>query len=260
MTPFASEFLGTAVLAAIGTAVMCAVRLPRTAGSATDGPGMGWLGIALGWGAALALGYFVNRRMDTQLNPALTLAMWSVERTSTADAWSRVAGQGAGTVVGMALAWAAFIPHWARAPEGTAAGVLYRVPAIRAPLSNLLSSTLGSAILLSVLLRLSAGAPVPMDADASDAGMLPAAMPPFMVANPAEGSILAGLAFAAVILGFGAIGSALHPALGIGGRVCHAVLPIPGKGRTDWSDAWIALVGPALGAFIAAAVWRATVA
>jgi glycerol uptake facilitator-like aquaporin len=56
MTPFASEFLGTAVLVAIGTAVMCAARLPRTAGSATDGPGMGWLGIALGWGAALALG------------------------------------------------------------------------------------------------------------------------------------------------------------------------------------------------------------
>jgi glycerol uptake facilitator protein len=260
MTPFASELLGSAVFAFTGTAVMCNARLARTGAGAAGG--LSWGAVSAGWGAALATALLVTRSGGAHLNPAATFALWQLDRVTGAEAASRMLGQGAGALVGMVLAWAAFIPHWARTADAVPADVLYRSPAVRAPLSNVVASAIGSAALAYVMLRLLAGAALAdgPGADTADAGLPPSTATPFIVVHPFEGSLVAGIGLAALILGVGGTGAPLMPQLGICGRLAHAVLPIPGKVRTDWRDAWIAVAGPALGALAAAALWRATVA
>lgn len=249
MTPFASEMLGSAVLALLGTSVACNARLARTSGG-----GMPFAAMAAGWGAAFAVAMLVVGRTGGQLNPAVTLAMWLADRSSGADAATRIGAQFAGTAVGMVLACVAFLPQWSRGGEAAA---LYRVPEVRAPLANLLSSTVATAAFVLLMLRLVAGDPIPGDAEAVAEDGIPAAtMAPFVVAHLGEASLLAGVGFFAVLLGLGGSGSPVTPTLGICGRAIHAALPVPGKARTDWRDAWLSLAGPALGAFVASWVWR----
>lgn len=253
MTPFLGEFLGTAVVAALGSAVALNARLPRT-----EGTGMGWAAIAAGWGAAFAAGMFVSGHSGAQLNSALTIAAWMVERVSAHDAWVRLAGQAAGTLSGIALAWAAFLPHWSRAPESGAAA-LRHVPGIDAPASNLLASAVATGVLVFVLLRLSVGAPFAGAEEPAAEGILPGARTPFMATNPGEASLLSGVALAVVLLGFGGTGAAVDPVSAACGRLAVTLLPSPSKPRLRPADAVRALLGPALGALLAAAAWRASV-
>ena len=252
MTPFASEMLGSAVLALLGTSVACNSRLART-----SGVGMPFAAMAAGWGAAFAVSMLVVGRTGGQLNPAVTLAMWLADRSSGADAAARIGAQFAGTAVGMALACVAFLPQLSRGGETSAA--LYRVPEVRAPLANLVASAVASGAFVLLMLRLVAGDPIPGDAEAAvEEGTPVATMVPFVVAHLGEASLLAGLGFFAVLVGLGGSGAPVTPTLGICGRVLHLALPIPGKDRTDWRDAWLSLAGPALGAVVASAAWRVT--
>lgn len=253
MTPFASELLGTTVLALLGTSTACNARLSRTSGG-----GMSPAALAAGWGAAFAVAMLVVGRTGGQLNPAVTFAMWLTERTAGAEAASRVGAQFAGTAIGMALACLAFLPQWPHA-GAESAGALYRAPEVRAPLANLLASAIASGAFVLLMLRLVAGDPLPGDAGAADDAGLPAAtLAPFVVSHLGEASLLAGAGFFAVLLGLGGTGAPVTPTLGLCGRAVHAALPLPGKARTDWRDAWLSLAGPALGAALAAWAWRAT--
>jgi glycerol uptake facilitator protein len=249
MTPAASEFVGTFVLVAVGTAAWCSARLARTAGS-----GMSHAALAAAWGAALCAAMFAAPRGDAHLNPAVTLAAWMVDRCPGAEAAGRVGGQFAGTLAGMAVAMLAFVPQLARDP-GSAAAALWRTPEVRAPLSALAASAVAAGLLVFVMLRLVCGASVGDGAEASAAAI----QPPFALARRAEAATVAGAALFAILAGFGGSGAPVIATLGPCGRLIHAALPLPGKARTDWRDAWISLAGPALGALLAAWAWRASV-
>ena len=259
MTPFASEFLGTAVYVFLGVAVTANLRLARA-------PGIGGsYGTAvLGWGAALAAGLLVAGRSDSQLNPAVTVAMWSIGRLKSDMVAGNITAQCAGAFVGAAVAWLQFLPYWSRTDDAqTKLAVFVNVPRIRAPLSNLLSEVLASTVFVYVILRLIAGATIDAgSADQAEGGIaFQLTATPMSVVQPMLSVLVAGMALAVIALGAaGASDCIMNPARDLGSRVAHAFLPIPGKGGSDWRSAWIGIVGPVLGALLAAALWRATVA
>lgn len=258
MTPFASEFLGTAVYVFLGVAVTANLRLARA-------PGIGgsYATAVLGWGAALAAGLLVAGRSDAQLNPAVTVAMWSIGRLQSGMLSSNITAQCAGAFVGAAVAWLQFLPYWSSTDDSQVKlAVFVNVPRIRAPLSNLLSEVLASAVFVYVILRLIAGASI----DASGADQLEEGVAfqltatPISVVQPILSILIAGMALAVIALGAaGASDCIMNPARDLGSRIAHAFLPIPGKGGSDWRSAWIGIVGPVLGALLAAMLWRATV-
>ncbi|MCX5640332.1 MAG: aquaporin family protein [Planctomycetota bacterium] len=258
MTPFASEFLGTAVYVFLGVAVTANMRLARA-----PGVGGSYATAVLGWGAALAAGLLVAGRSDAQLNPAVTVAMWSIGRLQSGMLSSNITAQCAGAFVGAAVAWLQFLPYWSRTDDSqTKLAVFVNVPRIRAPLSNLLSEVLASAVFVYVILRLIAGASI----DAGGADQLEEGVAfqltatPISVVQPILSILIAGMALAVIALGAaGASDCIMNPARDLGSRVAHAFLPIPGKDGSDWRSAWIGIVGPVLGALLAAMLWRATV-
>jgi glycerol uptake facilitator protein len=259
MTPFASEFLGTAVYVFLGVAVTANLRLARA-----PGVGGSYGTAVLGWGAALAAGLLVAGRSDSQLNPAVTVAMWSIGRLKSDMLAGNITAQCAGAFVGAAIAWLQFLPYWSRTDGAqTKLAVFVNVPRIRAPLSNLLSEVLASAVFVYVILRLIAGATI--DAGRADQGedgiAFQLTATPISVVQPMLALLIAGMTLAVLALGAaGASDCIMNPARDLGSRVAHAFLPIPGKGGSDWRSAWIGIVGPVLGALLAAALWRATVA
>lgn len=261
MTPFASEFLGTAVYVFLGVAVTANLRLARA-----PGVGGSYGTAVLGWGAALAAGLLVAGRSDSQLNPAVTVAMWSIGRLKSDMVAGNITAQCAGAFVGAAVAWLQFLPYWSRTDDAqTKLAVFVNAPRIRAPLSNLLSEVLASTVFVYVILRLIAGATIDTgSADQVEDGITIAfqlTATPMSVVQPMLSVLLAGMALAVITLGAaGASACIMNPARDLGSRVAHAFLPIPGKGGSDWLSAWIGIVGPALGALLAAALWRATVA
>ncbi len=259
MTPFASEFLGTAVYVFLGVAVTANLRLARA-----PGVGGSYGTAVLGWGAALAAGLLVAGRSDSQLNPAVTVAMWSIGRLKSDMVAGNVTAQCAGAFVGAAVAWLQFLPYWSRTDDAqTKLAVFVNVPRIRAPLSNLLSEVLASTVFVYVILRLIAGATIDAgSADQMEDGIaFQLTATPMSVVQPMLSVLIAGMALAVLALGAaGASDCIMNPARDLGSRVAHAFLPIPGKGGSDWRSAWIGIVGPVLGALLAAALWRATVA
>ncbi|MEI6475195.1 MAG: aquaporin, partial [Planctomycetota bacterium] len=251
-------FLGTAVYVFLGVAVTANMRLSRA-----PGVGGSYATAVLGWGAALAAGLLVAGRSDAQLNPAVTVAMWSIGRLQSGMLSSNITAQCAGAFVGAAVAWLQFLPYWSRTDDSQVKlAVFVNVPRIRAPLSNLLSEVLASAVFVYVILRLIAGASI----DASGADQLEEGVAfqltatPISVVQPILSILIAGMALAVIALGAaGASDCIMNPARDLGSRVAHAFLPIPGKGGSDWRSAWIGIVGPVLGALLAAMLWRATV-
>ncbi len=227
MTPFESEFLGTLVFVFLGCAVTANARLARTHGHA-----MGWFGISLGWAAALAAGTWVARTSGGMLNPALVLAsVWDARVAMDRSLlWTYVGAEFAGAAVGAALAWLAFLPHWSRTDDREAILASFAtVPAVRAPLSNLLVEAFASMVF--VLVALAERGP--------------------------DAWAIRGVAMLALMLGIGGTTQlALNPARDLMGRAVHALAPIPTKGRGDWGYAWVPFLGPILGAAAAVLVRR----
>lgn len=251
----AADFVATSVFMLLGMAVSCSARLGRSAGA-----GMPMAALAAGWGAALACGLFAAGRAGAHLNPAVTLALWSCDRVSGSDALWHAAAQCAGTALGMALAVAAFVPQWTRsAPEDRADALMVR-PSVRAPLSTLLASVVATGAFAFVMLRILAGEPLGPGGDSgADAGLPLATQPPFVLGHLAESALVAGVALFACVLGAGAAGAPMNPARAVVGRMLHSVVPAADRQRGAWDDAWIAVVGPALGALFAAWAWRVCV-
>lgn len=255
MNGAAADFVATSVFMLLGTSVSCGARLGRTLSG-----GMPFVAVAAGWGAALACGLFAAGRAGAHLNPAVTLALWSCDRVTGADAAWHVAAQCAGTALGMVLAVVAFVPQWARGGADELADALWVRPAVHAPLSNLLASAIATAAFTFVMLRILAGDPLGAGADTgADAGLLPATQAPFILGHMGESAVIAGIALFACIAGAGAAGAALHAPRAVVGRLLLVALPVEGKSSVAWTGLWEAVVGPALGAFAAAWAWRAAV-
>jgi len=244
MQNFIAEFLGTMLLIVLGDGVVGNVILDKT-----KGHNSGWIVITVGWGIAVAMAaYAVGRISGAHLNPALTIGLASIGGFPWSDVPSYIAAQMLGAFAGAIVVWVAYLPHWrATADPATKLAVFCTGPAIRSPLPNVLTEVIGTAVLAFGILAIAANAQTlsrPGDVDLTF--VFSRGLQPLLV-----GVLVLGIG---VSLG-GPTGYALNPARDLGPRLAHALLPIHGKGGSDWEYAWIPVVGPILGAVAGAGAY-----
>ncbi len=230
-SPFLGEFLGTTILILLGDGVVAGVLLKRS-----KAEGSGWIVITAGWAFAVMAGVFAAvacGSSDAHLNPAVTLG-FAVRAGSFGKCLPYIAAQLLGAIAGATLVWVHYLPHWKETPDaGLKLACFCTAPAIRNAAANLISEIIGTAVLVFVV-----GA---IFSKAIAAGG-PGALGPYLVA-----SLVWGIGLS---LG-GTTGYAINPARDLGPRLAHAMLPIAGKGGSDWSYAGIPVVGPLLGGALA---------
>ncbi len=235
------EFMGTLVLILLGTGVNAGVTLRKSYAA-----GSGWMAITTGWGLAVLCGVLVAQAFGSpgaNLNPAITLAsaVISGDYSQVASMWL---AQLLGAISGAALMTLHYGPHWKLTPDPAAKlGVFCTNAAVRNPLFNLLSEVLGTAVLVVVAGSIfSHGVSM-----AGPVGGMSAGIGPWLVA-----SLVWGIGLS---LG-GTTGYAINPTRDLGPRLVHWLLPIPGKGGSNWSYAPIPIVGPLLGGALAGVLLR----
>ncbi|MBL0939460.1 MAG: aquaporin family protein [Gemmatimonadaceae bacterium] len=230
------EFLGTLVLILLGNGVVAGVLLERS--KAKDA---GWMVITAGWAFAVLCGVLVALACGApgEINPAVTVGNVVLGTRTPADAVAHIGAQLLGAIVGATLVWLHYLPHWAITNDADAKRACYCTsPAVRNTGSNLVSEVIGTAMLVLVATAIGS---------TGVAGATPATnLGPALVA-----ALVWGIGLS---LG-GPTGYAINPARDLGPRIAHAILPIAGKGGSDWSYAWIPVVGPIVGAVLAALLW-----
>jgi glycerol uptake facilitator protein len=231
-SPWLGEFLGTFVLVLLGDGVVAAVLLKRS-----KAEGSGWIVITAGWAFAVMCGVFVAiacGSSDAHLNPAVTLG-FAVRSGTYGKFLPYLTAQLLGAIAGAAFVWLHYLPHWKETPDtGAKLGVFCTAPAIRNGVANLLSEIIATFVLVFVV-----GA---IFSKSVSANGLAAGIGPYLVA-----SLVWGIGLS---LG-GTTGYAINPARDLGPRIAHAILPIAGKGGSDWNYAPIPIVGPLLGGVLA---------
>jgi len=231
------EFLGTMVLILLGNGVVAGVLLKKS-----KSENAGWIAITAAWGFAVMAGVFTSLACggEGHLNPAVTVAAGVIGGDFSKLGWYTVA-QMAGAIVGACLVWLHYLPHWRETPDADLKRACFcTAPAIRAPFANLISEAVGTFVLVLVANAISSKA---VSATGPAAGM-----GPYLV-----GSLIWGIGLS---LG-GTTGYAINPARDLGPRIAHAFLPIAKKEGSDWGYAPIPIVGPIVGAILAAVVVKA---
>ena len=227
MTPFFSELTGTTLLIILGDGVVANVILNKTFGHNS-----GWIVITFGWAIAVFVGVFVATSSGAHLNPAVTLAFAALGKFDLANVPVYIAAQLLGAMLGSTLVWLAYRRHFEATDDpGTKLGVFCTGPAIRSTGDNLFSEILGTFVLILGVL--------------------------FLTAPKNSLGGLDALPVALLVLGIGlslggTSGYAINPARDLGPRIMHAILPIKGKGSSNWSYSWIPVVGPVIGCLLAA--------
>lgn len=234
-----SEAIGTAILILLGVGVSANTTLARSFGHGRD-----WLLISIGWGLAVFVGASVAWQSGGQLNPAVTLALALTGSVPWAQVPWFMAAQVVGAMVGAVLAYLVYKKQFDTHddPAGTG-GIFFTSPAVRAPLWNVTSEVIGTFVLVYWVLQSSPFVPGTGDS-------------PPQIGNAALG--YAGVAFTVIAIGAslgGSTGYAINPARDIGPRIVYALLPMRGKGSAHWDYAWVPVVGPLIGAGLAAALF-----
>lgn len=221
------EFMGTLVLILIGNGVVANVVLKKTLGSAA-----GWLTIVFGFGLAVVAGVFVAIACgsgDAHINPAVTLA-FAISSGDFSKLVPYMIAQVLGGLAGAVLVWIHFMPHWAETPDaGSKLACFSTGPAIRNTVANIVSEIIGTFLLVLVIASIVKTGPAP--------GLVP-----FLV-GATVWAIGSGLG--------GTTGFAINPARDLGPRIAHAILPIPGKGGSDFGYGFTV---PVLGGLIGGAL------
>jgi len=244
MQSYLAELLGTMILVLLGDGVVANVLLQRS-----KGQNSGWIVITTGWGVAVAIAvYAVGRISGAHLNPAVTIALATIGSFSWAQVPGYIAAQMIGAVLGAVLVWLAYLPHWRETPDpGAKLGIFCTGPAIRSTGPNLITEIIGTAVLMFGILAIAANAQTlarPGDVDLSV--VFSRGLQPLLV-----GVLVLGIGLS---LG-GPTGYAINPARDLGPRLAHAILPIPGKGASDWGYSWIPVVGPIIGGIAGAGLY-----
>lgn len=240
-TVFLAETVGTALLLLLGGGVVANTALVKTKGFGT-----GFLFVNWGWGLAVFAGVIVSLKSGGHINPAVTLGLLAAGEEEYAagiavDAMSTLTYLGAqmlGAFIGAVLCWLAYKQHFDAEPDpATKLGVFATGPEIRNPLWNVITEAIATFVLVFVVIA--AG------------GWGDASTP-----TPAGLGWLGALGVALLVVGIGIslggpTGYAINPARDLGPRIAHAVLPIKGKGGSDWGYAWVPVVGPIIGGVLA---------
>jgi glycerol uptake facilitator protein len=245
MSVYLAELIGTMILIILGDGVVANVLLERS-----KGQGSGWIVITTGWGLAVTVAiYSVGRISGAHLNPAVTIGLASIGAFPWAQVPGYLAAQLAGAFLGAATVWLVYLPHWAVTPDPDAKlGVFSTGPAIRKPAANFAAEVIGTVLLVFGVLAIAANAQSlhkPGDIDLSvvfSAGLQP---------------LLVGFLVWSIGLSLGGpTGYAINPARDLGPRLAHALLPIPGKGGSDWPYSWIPVAAPIVGGVLGAQLFR----
>lgn len=238
ISPFFGEFMGTLVLILLGDGVVANVLLKRS-----KAEGAGWMVITSGWCFAVMAGVFTAiacGSKDAHINPAVTLG-FAISSGDYHKLVPYITAQMLGAFVGAVLVWLHFLPHWKETPDPSLKlAVFCTAPAIRKLMANLISEIIGTLVLVFVV------ATIFSKAVGSTTG-LAGGLGPYLVA-----ALVWGIGLS---LG-GTTGYAINPARDLGPRIAHAVLPIFGKGKSDWGYAGIPVVGPLIGAAVAGVLIR----
>lgn len=225
-----AEFIGTLLLLLLGDGVVAGVILKDT-----KSENAGWIVINLGWGLAVAMAvYAVGSISGAHLNPAVTLALAYAGQFPWEEVPGYIIGQVLGAFAGAVLVYIHYNPHWARTRDaGTKLAVFCTGPAIRKTWSNVSSEIIGTAVLMFGIMALGG--------NEFSKGL-----------NP----LVVGLLVVSIGMSLGGTtGYAINPARDFGPRLAHWLLPIPGKGSSDWSYAWIPALAPILGGLTGVSVY-----
>lgn len=231
MSPYIAEFLGTMLLTLLGNGVVAGVLLRDSKAEKA-----GWLAIVIGWGLAVTLAiYAVGRISGAHINPAVTLALFVNGSFPGDQVLGYMAAQFAGAFSGAVLIWLHYLGHWPRTESAALKlGIFSTGPAIRATIPNLISEVIATMVLVLGILFIGANEY-------------------YEGLNP----ILIGALIVAIGLSLGGTtGFAINPARDLGPRLAHFILPIPGKGSSDWSYSWIPVVGPLIGGLLGAWLFK----
>jgi glycerol uptake facilitator len=221
---FGAEVIGTAILILLGDGVVAAVLLNHS-----KAQNSGWIVITFGWGMAVAMAVFaVGQFSGAHLNPAVTLGFAAMGNTDWGDVPKYLAGEFCGAFVGATLVWLAYSNHWRETEDpGLKLAVFCTAPAIRNTVANIITEVIGTFVLVFGVLAITA------DKATTGSGLV---------------ALLVGLLVLAIGLSLGGpTGYAINPARDLGPRIMHAILPIAGKGPSDWGYAWIPVIAPIIG-------------
>lgn len=242
MTPFIAEIAGTFMLMLLGNGVVANVVLNQTKGNNS-----GWIVITTGWGLAVFTGVVVaGPYSGAHLNPAVTLGLAMAGDFPWADVPLYIAGEFIGAMLGTLLVWITYKDHYDATKDGAAKLATFSTgPAIRNPLNNLITEIVGTFVLVFVVFYITGAEILANGASVGEGtpiglgsvGALPVALLVWVI----------GLSLG------GPTGYAINPARDLGPRIMHAVLPIKDKADSDWGYAWIPVLGPIIGAALAAA-------
>lgn len=226
ISPFFGELIGTMFLIILGDGVVANVLLGKSKGNNS-----GWIVITTGWAFAVMVGVFVSTAFggNGHLNPAVTIG-FAVANNDWSQVPTFIAAQMIGAFLGGIIVFVTYFQHWGETPDpGLKLAVFSTGPAIRSVVWNNLTEIIGTFVLVMGAAAISPAGPV-------------AGLGPFLVAGLVWGIGLS--------LG-GPTGYAINPARDLGPRIAHAILPIPGKGGSDWGYSWIPVVGPIIGGILA---------
>jgi glycerol uptake facilitator protein len=240
MDIFIAELIGTMLLIIFGDGVVANVVLNKT-----KGQNSGWIVIATGWAMAVVVGvYAVAGYSGAHINPAVTIALVSIGKVTVGKAIIYILGQFCGAFIGGVIVFLAYYQHFGVTDDkGLKLAVFCTGPAIRNTGWNLITEIIGTFALVFGVLSMTSTRNL-----VEKTGLAPALAP-----------LLVGLLVWGIGLSLGGpTGYAINPARDLGPRISHAVLPIPGKGDSDWGYSWIPVVGPIIGGIIGALVYQAT--
>ena len=238
-SPFVGELIGTMLLILLGDGVVANVVLGKTKGNSG-----GWIVITTAWALAVFVGAYASAVVSgAHLNPAVTIGLATAGTSVTggqAFAWGDVPmyiiAQMIGAFIGAVLVWLAYFQHWGATPDpGAKLAVFSTGPAIRNTVWNLVTEIIGTFVLVFGILAIRGA-----EGNMGSLAIIPVAFLVWAI----------GLSLG------GPTGYAINPARDLGPRIANFLLPIPGKGSSDWGYSWIPVVGPIIGAVIAGVLWN----
>ena len=241
MSPYLAEFIGTALLVLFGNGVVANVVLARTKGN--NG---GWIVITAGWGLAVFIGAFCSAPFSgAHLNPAVTVAMAIAGKLETAKVAGYIIAQMLGGIAGGAVVFFFYREHFRATQDADAKLASFcTAPNIRNIPQALFCEVVGTfCLILPIFLMTDVKFKWPVGTEPTNV----------VVGLGSLGLIPVGMLVFAIGLSLGGTtGYAINPARDLGPRLAHAFLPVPGKRDSDWSYAWVPVVGPLVGATLAA--------
>jgi glycerol uptake facilitator protein len=243
MSPFIGEFIGTALLILLGDGVVANVVLHKTKGN--NG---GWIVITFGWAIAVFVAVFcVGPISGAHLNPAVTIGLATVDQFPWKDVPVYILAQLLGALAGALVVWLGYKQHFDQTEDkDLKLAVFCTGPAIRHRMHNIVTEIIGTFILvLGVLFIIRSGPGIEVNGVTGKLGLGPL------------GALPVGLLVLGIGLSWGGpTGYAINPARDLGPRIAHFILPIKNKRDSDWGYSWIPVVGPLIGALIAAYVFK----